>query len=63
MKIILLKKIIKHYLNKIYISAPILTTNVLNQIAHVFDHGFWAHGFQPMVSSISFHERLYIYIS
>ena len=52
MKIILLKKIIKHYLNKIYISTPILTMNVLNQIAHVSGHGFWAHGFQPMVSSI-----------
>ena len=43
---------------KIYKSTPILTTNVLNQIAHVFDYGFWAHGFGPMVFSIFFHEKV-----
>ena len=50
MKIILYKKLIKHYINIfLYILALILTTNVLNQIAHVFDHGVWAHGFERMV--------------
>jgi hypothetical protein len=45
------------------IFAPILITNVLNQIAHVFDHGCWSHGFGIISQILALSSTLGIHTS